>query len=690
MTLEAARKRVNELRDLIRYHNYRYYVLDDPEISDAEYDRLLRELKELEARFPELKTPDSPTEQVGAGPLEATFRPVRHPTRMYSLDNAFSLEEVKAFEERIARALGREGPFLYAVEHKVDGLSVNLYYEEGVLVYGATRGDGETGEEVTQNLLTLPTLPRRLKGVPERLEVRGEVYMPLEAFLRLNEELEEKGEKVFKNPRNAAAGSLRQKDPRVTARRGLRATFYALGLGLEETGLRSQLELLHWLREKGFPVEHGFTRALGAEGVEEVYRDWLQGRRALPFEADGVVVKLDDLSLWRELGYTARSPRFAIAYKFPAEEKETRLLQVVFQVGRTGRVTPVGILEPVFLEGSEVSRVTLHNESYIEELDIRVGDWVLLHKAGGVIPEVLRVLKERRTGEEKPILWPEVCPECGHRLQKEGKVHRCPNPLCPAKRFEALRHYASRKAMDIGGLGEKLIEKLLERGLVKDVADLYRLRKEDLVGLERMGEKSAQNLLRQIEESKGRGLERLLYALGLPGVGEVLARNLAARFRTMDRLLEASLEELMEVEEVGELTAKGILETLRDPAFLDLVRRLKEAGVVMEAKEGGGEALKGLTFVLTGELSRPREEVKALLRRLGAKVTDSVSRKTSYLVVGEGPGSKLEKARALGVPILTEAELFRLLEARAGKALALGSGTEDLLQGLFEPGAGKP
>jgi DNA ligase (NAD+) len=669
MTLEEARRRVNELRDLIRYHNYLYYVLDAPEISDAEYDRLLRELKELEERFPELQSPDSPTEQVGARPLEATFRPVRHPTRMYSLDNAFSLDEVRAFEERIERALGRKGPFLYTVEHKVDGLSVSLYYEEGILVFGATRGDGETGEEVTQNLLTLRTIPRRLTGVPDRLEVRGEVYMPIEAFLRLNQELEEAGERIFKNPRNAAAGSLRQKDPRVTARRGLRATFYALGLGLEETGLKSQHDLLLWLKERGFPVEHGFTRALGAEGVEEVYQAWLKERRKLPFEADGVVVKLDDLALWRELGYTARAPRFAIAYKFPAEEKETRLLSVVFQVGRTGRITPVGVLEPVFIEGSEVSRVTLHNESFIEELDVRIGDWVLVHKAGGVIPEVLRVLKERRTGEERPILWPENCPECGHALIKEGKVHRCPNPLCPAKRFEAIRHYASRKAMDIQGLGEKLIEKLLEKGLVRDVADLYRLRKEDLVNLERMGEKSAENLLRQIEESKGRGLERLLYALGLPGVGEVLARSLALRFGHMDRLLEAGLEDLLEVEGVGELTARAILNTLKDPEFRDLVRRLKEAGVEMEAKEREGEALKGLTFVITGELSRPREEVKALLRRLGAKVTDSVSRKTGFLVVGENPGSKLEKARALGVPTLSEEELYRLIEERTGKDL---------------------
>ncbi|MGQ9753083.1 MAG: NAD-dependent DNA ligase LigA [Thermaceae bacterium] len=661
---EWARRRINELRDLIRYHNYRYYVLADPEISDAEYDRFLRELMELEERFPEFRSPDSPALQVGARPLEAAFRPVRHPSRMYSLDNAFTLEEVQAFEERLERALGRKGPFWYTVEHKVDGLSINLYYEEGVLVYGATRGDGEVGEEVTQNLLTIPTIPRRLEGVPDRLEVRGEVYMPIQAFLRLNQELEEAGERVFKNPRNAAAGSLRQKDPRITAQRGLRATFYALGLGLEETGLKSQYALLSWLRGKGFPVEHGYDRVLGVEGVEGVYRRFLAKKGETPFEADGVVVKLDDLTLWTELGYTARSPRFAIAYKFPAEEKETRLLEVAFQVGRTGRVTPVGILAPVFLGGSEVSRVTLHNERYIEELDIRIGDWVLVHKAGGVIPEVLRVIKEKRTGEERPIRWPETCPECGHPLVQEGQVHRCPNPFCPARRFEAIRHYASRKAMDIRGLGEKLIEKLLESGLVKDVADLYRLTKEDLLKLERMGEKSAENLLREIGESKERGLERLLYALGLPGVGEVLARNLAQRFRTMDRLLEASLEDLMGVEEVGELTARAILETLKNPAFRDLVHRLKEAGVRMEAKERASDLLAGYTFVLTGELSRPREEVKALLQRLGAKVTDSVSRRTSHLVVGENPGSKLEKARALGVPILTEEEFWQFLKEK--------------------------
>ncbi|MGQ9692168.1 MAG: NAD-dependent DNA ligase LigA [Thermaceae bacterium] len=661
---EWARRRINGLRDLIRYHNYRYYVLADPEISDAEYDRLLRELMELEERFPEFRSPDSPALQVGARPLEAAFRPVRHPSRMYSLDNAFTLEEVQAFEERLERALGRKGPFWYTVEHKVDGLSINLYYEEGVLVYGATRGDGEVGEEVTQNLLTIPTIPRRLEGVPDRLEVRGEVYMPIQAFLRLNQELEEAGERIFKNPRNAAAGSLRQKDPRITAQRGLRATFYALGLGLEETGLKSQYGLLSWLRGKGFPVEHGYDRVLGVEGVEGVYRRFLAKKGETPFEADGVAVKLDDLTLWTELGYTARSPRFAIAYKFPAEEKETRLLEVAFQVGRTGRVTPVGILAPVFLGGSEVSRVTLHNERYIEELDIRIGDWVLLHKAGGVIPEVLRVIKEKRTGEERPIRWPETCPECGHPLVQEGQVHRCPNPFCPARRFEAIRHYASRKAMDIRGLGEKLIEKLLESGLVRDVADLYRLTKEDLLKLERMGEKSAENLLREIGESKERGLERLLYALGLPGVGEVLARNLAQRFRTMDRLLEASLEDLMGVEEVGELTARAILETLKNPAFRDLVHRLKEAGVRMEAKERASDLLAGYTFVLTGELSRPREEVKALLQRLGAKVTDSVSRRTSHLVVGENPGSKLEKARALGVPILTEEEFWQFLKEK--------------------------
>jgi DNA ligase (NAD+) len=664
MLVPSAKQRILELRELIRYHNYRYYVLDDPEISDAEYDRLMEELRRLEEAHPELITPDSPTQTVGSSLLETPFTPVPHPTRMYSLGNAFSKEDLADFEASIARVLGREGPFEYALEYKIDGLSVNLIYEEGVLVRGLTRGDGVVGEEVTPNLLSIPDIPRRLPE-PLDLEVRGEVYLPIETFLRLNAELEEAGEAPFKNPRNAAAGSLRQKDPRVSARRGLRGLFYGVGRH-EGLGVRTQLELLGWLAELGFSVEPHHRRAVGVEGVEEGYQAMLAQRRSLPFEADGVTVKLNDLSLWDELGYTAKTPRFAIAYKFPAEEKPTRVLRVVFQVGRTGRVTPVAELEPILLDGSTVSRVTLHNESYVQELGLRIGDTVLVHKAGGVIPEVLRVLTEAPRGE-RPVEWPRHCPECGSGLVLSGKIHLCPNPLCPAKAFEAIRHFASRRAMDIQGLGEKLIEQLLGAGLVRDAADLYGLKKEDLAGLERMGEKSAQNLLEQIETSKGRGLERLLYALGIPQVGESTARALARRFGHLDRILEASVEELDAVPDIAEATAQAIHQALSQPQMRRFIERLRAAGVSFEAKEKPqSRALEGLTFVLTGELSRPREEVARLLEAHGAKVSGSVSRKTHYVVAGPGAGSKLARAKELGVPVLDEEGLRALLRERTG------------------------
>ncbi|AEB11734.1 NAD-dependent DNA ligase LigA [Marinithermus hydrothermalis] len=674
MTREEAKKRVLELRQAIRYHNYRYYVLDDPEISDAEYDALMRELKALEARYPDLVTPDSPTQVVGAGMIESSFREIQHPTPLYSLDNAFNLEEVREFEARLERALGRPGPFEYTVEYKIDGLSVNLYYEEGFLVWGATRGNGRTGEEVTQNLLTIPDVPRRLEGAPARLEVRGEVYMPRDTFLKLNQAREEAGLPPFKNPRNAAAGSLRQQDPRVTATRGLRAYFYGIGLGLQETGVETQAELLDYLKRAGFPVEPHARVVRGVEGIETAYQAFLAQRHTVPFEADGVVVKLNNLAWQDELGYTAKSPRWAVAYKFPAEEKKTRVLEVIFQVGRTGRVTPVAVLEPVLLDGTTVSRVSLHNEAYLEELGLMLGDWVLVHKAGGIIPEVLRVLKEERTGTERPLVFPDACPACGHALVLEGKIHRCPNPLCPAQAFERIRHYASRRAMDIQGLGERHIEQMLEKGLIRTPADLYRLTKADLVSLERFGEKSAENLLAQIEASKTRGLERLLFALGIPQVGEALARTLARRFGTLDRLLEATPEELLEVEDVGELTARRIHETLHDPAMLELIEQLRAAGVSFEAKERPrSDALAGLTFVLTGELSRPRAEVKRRLEALGAKVASAVSKKTSYVVAGAGAGSKLQKARELGIPVLDEAGLEALIQQRLGQMSQAGA-----------------
>lgn len=660
--MSTPKQRVLELREQIRYHNYRYFVLDDPVISDAEYDRLVRELKELEEAHPELITPDSPTQTVGAQLYETTFEAVPHPTRMFSLGNAFSLQDIENFESSINRALGAEEPREYVLEYKIDGLSVNLVYRDGVLRRGLTRGDGTVGEDITPNLLTIADVPHRLQE-PLSLEVRGEIYLPIQAFLELNARLEEEGAALFKNPRNAAAGSLRQKDPRISANRGLRGLFYGVGRP-EAFGVSTQRDLLERLRQLGFSVEPHHRVVQGVAGVEEGYRAMLAERRKLPFEADGVTVKLNNLALWLELGYTAKTPRFAIAYKFPAEEKPTRVLNVVFQVGRTGRVTPVAELEPISLDGSTVSRVTLHNESYVQDLGLRIGDKVLVHKSGGVIPEVLRVIADAPRGE-KPVEWPHHCPECQSDLVLSGKIHLCPNPLCPAKAFEAIRHFASRRAMDIQGLGEKLIEQLLEARLVKDAADLYQLRKENLVALERMAEKSAQNLIEQIESSRSRGLERLLFALGIPQVGETTARALAKRFGHLDNILSATVEELDAVPDIAEVTAQAIHHALAKPEMRRFIERLRAAGVSFEARERQkSNVLEGLTFVLTGELSRPRDEVARELEALGAKISGSVSKKTSYVVAGPGAGSKLAKAQELGVPVLDEGGLAELLQEK--------------------------
>lgn len=660
--MSTPKQRIAELREQIRYHNYRYFVLDDPEISDAEYDRLLHELKQLEAAHPELITPDSPTQTVGSQLYETTFEAVPHPSRMFSLGNAFSREDIESFEASINRALGSEEPREYALEYKIDGLSVNLIYRDGVLRRGLTRGDGTVGEDITPNLLTIADVPRQLPQ-PLSLEVRGEIYLPIRTFLELNMKLEEEGATPFKNPRNAAAGSLRQKDPRISASRGLRGLFY--GVGRPETfGVSTQRDLLEKLGQLGFSVEPHHRVVRGVEGIEEGYRAMLARRRQLPFEADGVTVKLNNLALWSELGFTAKTPRFAIAYKFPAEEKPTRVLNVVFQVGRTGRVTPVAELEPISLDGSTVSRVTLHNESYVQELGLRVGDTVLVHKSGGVIPEVLRVLTDAPRGH-KPVEWPRHCPECQSELVLSGKIHLCPNPLCPAKAFESIRHFASRRAMDIQGLGEKLIEQLLEAGLLKDAADLYQLKLEEVVALERKAEKSAQNLIEQIESSKSRGLERLLFALGIPQVGETTARALAKRFGHLDKILSATVEEFDAVPDIAEVTAQAIHKALAKPEMRRFIERLRAAGVSFEARERQkSNALEGLTFVLTGELSRPRDEVARELEALGAKISGSVSKKTSYVVAGSGAGSKLAKAQELGIPVLDEEGLTDLLRVR--------------------------
>lgn len=648
-----------DLRQQLRYHNYRYHVLNAPEISDAEYDRLLHELKELEEADPELVTPDSPTQTVGNAVFETTFEAVPHPNRMFSLGNAFGPSDIADFEASISRALGREEPYDYALEYKIDGLSVNLIYRDGVLRRGLTRGDGSVGEDITPNLLSISDLPHKLPQALN-LEVRGEIYLPIQAFLNLNAKLEEEGATPFKNPRNAAAGSLRQKDPRVSARRGLRGYFYGVGRP-SEFGVATQCELLEKLHRLGFAVEPNYCRVKGVLGVEKGYQAMLAQRRQLPFEADGVTVKLNHLVLWSELGYTSKTPRFATAYKFPAEEKLTQVLGVAFQVGRTGRVTPVAELRPISLDGSTVSRVTLHNESYVQELGLCIGDTVLVRKSGGVIPEILRVLLDQPRGE-KLVEWPRHCPECQSELVLSGKIHLCPNPLCPAKAFESIRHFASRRAMDIQGLGDKLIEQLLQARLVNDAADLYQLRLEDVVALERKAEKSAQNLVEQIESSKIRGLERLLFALGIPQVGESTARTLAKRFGHLDRILVATLDELDAVEDIAEVTAQAIHGALARPEMHSFIERLRAAGVSFEAKEKQkSRALEGLTFVLTGELTRPRDEVAQELEAQGAKISASVSKKTNYVVAGPGAGSKLAKANELGLAVLDEQGLADLL-----------------------------
>lgn len=659
-SLEQAKPLVFELREALRYHNHRYYVLDDPVITDAEYDSLLLQLKQLEQRFPELLTPDSPSQTIGIKP-ETTFAPITHPTALYSLDNAFGPDDLRSFEDRIWRTLGAKQELEYALEFKIDGLSVNLFYQQGVLQWAATRGNGQIGEDITPNALTVAGIPRRLDFKGD-LEVRGEVYLPVSEFKQLNAELEEKGESPFKNPRNAAAGSLRQKDPKVSASRGLRAFWYAIGSGHDQLGLTHQTAVLAWLGQQGFSTEPHSETVIGAFGVQAAYERLLAMRRSLDYDTDGLVLKVNDLALQRELGFTAKSPRWGIAYKFPAEEKVTRVLSVSFQVGRTGRITPVGELQPVSIEGSTVSRVTLHNESYIAELSLKVGDQVLVHKSGGVIPEVIRVLSEHRNGTEQELAWPTHCPECQTTLVLEGKIHRCPNPLCPAKAFEAIRHFASRRAMDIQGLGDKLIEQLLAQGRIKDVADLYRLQAYELSELERMGRKSAANLLEQIEKSKSLGLERVLFALGLPLVGESTAKVLARRFGHIQALVQATPQDLMQVEDVAQTTANQVYAALQQPQMQGLISRLQSLGVSFEARmQPVGEALKGLSFVITGELSQPRDQVKQRLESLGAKVSSSVSRQTSYVLAGEAAGSKLQKALDLGVTVLDEAALEALI-----------------------------
>ncbi len=667
---ESIVRRVGKLREAIERHNYRYYVLDAPTISDAEFDALFRELQELEAQYPKLATPDSPTRRVGAPPLEE-FPEVKHATPMLSLNNAFADDEVVAFDRRVRELLeGREVE--YAVEPKLDGLAIGLSYENGAFTQGATRGDGYTGEDVTANLRTIHAIPLRLHTPqpPGSLEVRGEVIMRKRDFARLNEHQRADGHKEFVNPRNAAAGSLRQLDSRVTA--GRRLTFFAYGVGIAEGGevpRDKHSRLLDFLEALGFPVPPERKVVRGADGLLAYYREVGRKRDKLPYEIDGVVYKVNDLRSQKELGFVSRAPRFAVAHKFPAEEAATELLDIQVQVGRTGALTPVARLKPVFVGGVTVTNATLHNEDEINRKDVRIGDTVIVRRAGDVIPEVVAVVPEKRPKGARKFAMPGKCPECGSRVERpeDEAVARCTAGLyCPAQRKQALLHFASRRAMDIEGLGDKLVEQLVDTGLVKTPADLYRLDLDAVVKLERMAEKSAANLLAAIEGSKKTTLARFVYALGIRNVGEATARDLARHFGRLDAMLEADQAALMEVTDVGPVVAASILRFFAEPHNRKVIEQLRSRGVTWDEGAPRRPAAKGpvagKTVVLTGTLPHfTRDEAKAIIEGAGGKVTGSVSKKTDYVVAGADPGSKYDKAVELGITILDEEGFEKLI-----------------------------
>jgi len=661
-----ARLRAEELHAQIRYHDYRYYVLDSPEISDAEYDVLMRELKAIEERFPQLITPDSPTQRVAGQPVEA-FGVVEHRLPLLSLANAFSDAELQAWHRRAVTLLGVEG-FPMVCEPKIDGLAVALVYEDGRFTQGATRGDGYRGENISENLRTIRSIPMRLlaKDAPSRFEVRGEVYIPKAAFERLNQELAGRGDKLFMNPRNAAAGSVRQKDPRVTARRPLDIWVYQLGWA-EGPYPSSHWETLHWLGEMGFRINPLIARYESLERVEQHYRQWADRRHELEYEIDGMVVKVDPFQHYERLGVVGREPRWAIAYKFPPIQATTTLHRIEINIGRTGSLNPYAVLEPVRVGGVIVKQATLHNEEDIRRKDIRVGDTVIVQRAGDVIPQVVGPVESKRTGREQVFAMPERCPVCGTPVVRpENEVMRyCPNPACPAQAFRWLGHFVSRGAMDIDGLGESWCYILLREGLVRDPGDIYSLTKEQLVALERMGEKSADNLLRSIEQSKDRSLRRLIFALGIRHVGGETAGILADNFRSIDALARAEQGELEEIPAVGPRIAESVYQWFRDEANLRVLDKLRRAGVRMaeEALPAPPTGpLAGQSFVITGTLaSMPRSRAEELVRGLGGATSDSVTRKTDYLVLGEAPGSKLQKAQQYGTKLLNEEEFLDLL-----------------------------
>lgn len=658
-----------KLRREIRHNEYLYYVLDAPEITDAEYDRMMVRLRELEARYPDSIPADSPTQRVG-GRASSQFTEVRHLEPLLSLGNVFSAEELRAFDERVRSGLPAGSKVEYVMEPKIDGLACSLIYENGKLVRAATRGDGVVGENVTANVRTIRSIPLTLKvpegeAVPELLDVRGEVYMPRQAFMRLNEQRAERGESEFANPRNAAAGSLRQLDPQVTASRSLSFfAYYLVGEGAQP----KHSESLALLARYGFKVSENYKVVENIDEAIKYIGDFNELRQGLSYDTDGAVIKVNDVYQQRILGATGKDPRWATAYKYPPEQAETTLEDIDWRVGRTGVLTPTAVLTPVKLSGSVISRATLHNEDFIRVKDIRIGDRVVINKAGEIIPEVLRVVVEKRTGEEKEVEIPNVCPECGWRVERQGEeaAIRCTNPHCPALGREGLIHFVSRDAMNIDGCGPSVINALLDAGLVRDAADLYSLRKEDLLKLERMGEKSADNLLAALAESKKNELDKLLFALGIRHVGAKVARILATEFGSMEKLQQAQPEELAQIRDIGDKIAESAVTWLNVPANIDLVERLAAAGLTMTFTPPASQEdnpFFGKTLVFTGTMpTLGRAEAKTMAQDVGAKVSGSVSKKTDYVIAGAEAGSKLEKAQQLGVTVIDEAEFLHLLK----------------------------
>lgn len=651
---------IDQLRRELERAGYEYYVLDKPTMSDYDYDHKLRRLEELEQAHPETVTPDSPTQRVGGQAL-STFEPVQHRVPLESLQDVFDFDEVRAFDQRVQSAVAGA---VYVVEPKVDGLSVALEYENGLFVRGATRGDGQVGEDVTANLRTVRSIPLRVDGAPEHLIVRGEVFMPKKVFHALNDERERRGEALFANPRNAAAGSLRQQDPKIAAQRKLDILVFNVQWS-DGAAFQTHEETLDYLAQKGFKViPHQLCTTM--DQVTGAITQIGEERDRFSFDIDGAVVKVNDLGQRAVLGSTAKFPRWAAAYKYPPEVKPSRLTDIVVQVGRTGVLTPKAVLEPVRLAGTTVTSATLHNQDFISDKDIRIGDTVLVRKAGEIIPEVLSVVLDKRPADSRPYFLPKTCPVCGAPVERDedGAHMRCTGAECPAQLLRNLTHFASRDAMDIDGLGVAVVENLVNAGLVKTPGDLYFLKEEDVAGLDRMGKKSAQNLMAAIRRSKDQDLSRLIYAFGIRQVGQKAGKILAARFQTMEALEHATLEELTAVNDVGEITARSILTWLESPQSRHLIARLRQAGVNMTAAEqGSDQRFAGMTFVLTGGLEQfTRDQAAAMIEDRGGKSAGSVSKKTTYVVAGEGAGSKLKKALDLGIPVLTEQEFLDLMK----------------------------